>query len=53
MLKTLRAAIKDSVVVTLLDDDKVGHDMAESTDAIKIGVVKRPSCGFNRTAIQT
>jgi hypothetical protein len=40
MLKTLRAAIKDSVVVTLLDDDKVGHDMAESTDAIKIGVSK-------------
>ncbi|MFY9870924.1 MAG: hypothetical protein WAK17_14500, partial [Candidatus Nitrosopolaris sp.] len=36
----VRAAMKDSVVVTLLDDDKVGHDMAESTSAIKIGVSK-------------
>jgi hypothetical protein len=36
----VRAAMKCSVVVTLLDDDKVGHDMAESTDAIKIGVNK-------------
>ncbi|MGC1932100.1 MAG: hypothetical protein WA667_24270 [Candidatus Nitrosopolaris sp.] len=37
----VRAAMKDSsIVVTLLDDDKVGHDMAESTDAIKIGVSK-------------
>jgi hypothetical protein len=30
--------MKGSVVVTLLDDDKVGHEMAESTEAIKIGV---------------
>lgn len=36
----VRAAMEDSVVVTLLDDDKVGHDMAESTDATKIGVSK-------------
>jgi len=32
--------VKDSLVVTLLDDDKVGREMAESTDAIKIGVGK-------------
>jgi hypothetical protein len=36
----VRAAMKNSVVVTLLDDDKVGHDMAKSTDATKIGVSK-------------
>jgi len=36
----VRAAMEDSVVVTLLDDDKVGHDMAKSTDATKIGVSK-------------
>jgi hypothetical protein len=32
----VKAAIKTSLVVTLLDDDKVGREMAESTDAIKI-----------------
>jgi hypothetical protein len=38
----VRAAMEDyeSVVATLLDDDKVGHDMAESTDAVNIGVGK-------------
>ena len=38
----VRASIEDneSVVVTLLDDDKVGHDMAASTNAINIGVSK-------------
>lgn len=36
----VRAAMEEneSVVVTLLDDDKVGHDMAKSTGAINIGV---------------
>jgi dihydroxyacetone kinase DhaKLM complex PTS-EIIA-like component DhaM len=29
---------EETIVVTLLDDDKVGHEMAESTDAINIGV---------------
>ena len=38
----VRVAMEDneSVVVTLLDDDKVGHDMAKSTRAINIGVCK-------------
>ncbi len=38
----VRASIEDneSVVVTLLDDDKVGHDMAASTNAVNIGVSK-------------
>jgi hypothetical protein len=30
----------EAIVVTILDDDKVGHEMAESTDAINIGVGK-------------
>jgi hypothetical protein len=44
----VRAAMKESVVVTLLDDDKVGHDMAESTDAIKIGVSKETVFWFQQ-----
>jgi hypothetical protein len=39
-VKDFGAAMKDSLVVTLLDDDKAGCEMAESTDAIKIGVSK-------------
>jgi len=31
---------EDVIVVTILDDDKVGHDMAKSTNAINIGVGK-------------
>jgi len=30
----------EAIVVTILDDDKVGHEMAESTGAINIGVGK-------------
>jgi hypothetical protein len=44
----VRTAMKDSIVVTLLDDDKVGHDMAESTDAIKIGVNKETVLWFQQ-----
>jgi hypothetical protein len=44
----VREAMKHSVVVTLLDDDKVGHDMAESTHAIKIGVSEETVLWFQQ-----
>jgi hypothetical protein len=44
----VRAAMKDSLVVTLLDDDKVGREMAQSTDAIKIGVNKETVLWFQQ-----
>ena len=31
---------EDAIVVTLLDDDKVGREMAKSTNAINVGVNK-------------
>jgi hypothetical protein len=43
----IKAAMKEhSLVVTLLDYDKVGREMAESTDAIKIGVSKETVLRF-------
>jgi hypothetical protein len=44
----VRTAMKYSVVVTLLDDDKVGREMAESTHAIKIGVNKETVLWFQQ-----
>jgi hypothetical protein len=44
----VREAMKGSVVVTLLDDDKVGREMAQSTDAIKIGVSKKTIVWFQQ-----
>lgn len=44
----VRAAMKDSLVVTLLDDDKVGREMAQSTDAIKIGVSEETVLWFQQ-----
>jgi hypothetical protein len=40
--------MKHSLVVTLLDDDKVGREMAQSTDAIKIGVNKETVLWFQQ-----
>jgi hypothetical protein len=44
----VRVAMKDSLVVTLLDDDKVGREMAQSTDAIKIGVSEETVLWFQQ-----